>query len=92
MALGGLPPSGLVEVNSGVPLQVVAPGGNSLKVTVPVGLKPPVTVAVSLMVVPTGPPAEGVVAMAGVALIVVTGSSSQPGLTMVTMLLLASPL
>ena len=63
-----LPPlSGLVEVNTGVPVQVVFPGGNRLKVTVPVGLKPPVTVAVSEMEVPTGPPAEGVVAMVGVA-------------------------
>ena len=34
---------------------------------VPVGSIPPVTVAVSLMVVPTAPPAEGTVAIVGVA-------------------------
>ena len=37
----------LAEVNTGVPVQVVSPGANSLKVTVPVGLNPPLTVAVS---------------------------------------------
>ena len=42
-----------------------------------------------MMEVPTGPPAEGVVAMVGVALIMVTGSAAQPELTVV---LLASPL
>ena len=60
-----------------------------MKVTVPVGLNPPVTVAVSEMEVPTGPPAEGVVAIAGVAWAMVTGSAAQPELTVV---LLASPL
>ena len=39
------------------------PGANRLKVTVPVGVNPPLTVALSEMAVPTGPPAEGVVAM-----------------------------
>ena len=42
-------------------------GENSVKVTVPVGLNPPVTVAVSEIDKPTGPPGDGVVAMAGVA-------------------------
>ena len=41
------------------------------------------------MDVPTGPPAEGVVAMAGVAWVMVTGSAAQPELTAA---LLASPL
>ncbi len=58
VALGGLPLSGLVEVNTEGAMQVVFPGGNRLKVTVPVGLKPPVTVAVSAMGVPTGPSAR----------------------------------
>ena len=85
-----LPPlSGFVEVKTGVPAQVASAGGNSLKVTVPVGLKPPLTVAVSEMDVPTGPPAEGVVAMAGVAWVMVTGSAAQAELTVA---LLASPL
>ncbi|MGH9223061.1 MAG: hypothetical protein ACRD2W_04600 [Acidimicrobiales bacterium] len=39
----------------------------SLKVTVPVGLEPPETVAVSVTGVPSGPPAEAWVAMAGLA-------------------------
>ena len=47
MALPAIQLSGLVEVNTGVPVQVASPGANSLKVTVPVGLKPPLTVAVS---------------------------------------------
>ena len=38
-------------------------------------MKPPVTVAVSKMEVPTGPPAEGVVVMVGVAWVMVTGSA-----------------
>ena len=88
MALPSL--SGLLgKVESGAPLQVVSPGPNRLKVTVPVGLRPPVTVAVSEMEVPTTPPAEGVVAMAGVAWAMVTGSAAQSELTVV---LLASPL
>ena len=68
-----------MEVKTGVPVQVVSPGANSSKVTVPVGLKPPLTVAVSQMEVPTGPPAEGVVAMVGVAWVMVTGSAAQAG-------------
>ena len=76
-------------MKTGVPVQVVSPGGNSSKVTVPVGTNPPVTVAVSEIEVPTGPPGEGVVAMAGVAWVMSTGSSAQSELTVV---LLASPL
>ena len=81
--------SALVEVKTGVPAQVASVGGNRLKVTVPVGLKPPLTVAVSEMEVPTTPPAEGEVAMAGVAWVMVTGSAAQSELTAA---LLVSPL
>ena len=81
--------SDTLDVNSGVAVQVASPGPNRLKVTVPVGLTPPLTVAVSKMEVPTGPPAEGVVAMVGVAWVMVTGSAAQPELTAP---LLASPL
>ncbi len=50
MALGGVAPfSALVEVNAGVPVQVAFPGANRLKVTLPVGVCPPLTVAVSEM-------------------------------------------
>ena len=52
--------SGLaVAVNTGVPVHVVSVGANRWKVTVPVGVNPPLTVAVSEMEVPTAPPAEG---------------------------------
>ena len=87
---GGLPLSGLVEVKTGVPAQVVSPGANRLKVTVPVGLKPPVTVAVSLMEPPTATPGDGAVVMtADDATPITTGSSAQAELTAA---LLASPL
>ena len=89
VAVSGLPLSGLVEVKTGVPAQVASVGGNRLKVTVPVGLKPPLTVAVSEMDTPTTPPAEGVVAMAGVAWAMVTGSAAQSELIAA---LLVSPL
>ena len=78
-----------MDVNTGVPVQFASPGPNRLKVTVPVGMTPPLTVAVSKMEVPTGPPADGVVAMVGVAWVMVTGSAAQPELAVV---LLASPL
>src|SRR5262244_732880 len=68
-----LPMSPLEEVKTGVPLQVVSVGGKSWNVIEPVGLKPPLKVAVSWIVVPTGPPAEGVVPIVGVALVMVTG-------------------
>ena len=90
VALGGVAPfSALVEVNAGVPVQVVFAGAYRLKVTVPVGVNPPLTVAVSEMDVPTGPPAEGVVAMVGVAWVMTTGSAVQGEVTAV---LLVSPL
>ena len=44
----------MVEVNTGVPVQVASPGPKTLKVMVPVGLTPPERVAVSVMVPPTG--------------------------------------
>ena len=77
-----------LEVNSDVPVQVASLGPNRLKVTVPVGVTPPLTVAVSKIEVPTTPPAEGLVAMVGVAWVMVTGSAAQPELAV---LLLASP-
>src|SRR5437660_1265392 len=83
-----LPLSGPVERNTGVPAQVVSPGANSAKKTLPVGPKPPVTVAVSETGVPTTPPAEGAVEIAGVARVMVTGSSWRP---VAAPALLASP-
>src|SRR5215471_9943002 len=75
------PLSGLVEVNTGLPEQVGSPGGKSANVTVPVGAKPPVTVAVSNCKDPIGPPSAGTVSIAGVARVAVTASSAQPELT-----------
>ena len=58
--------------------------------TVPVGLYPPLTVALSAMEVPTGPlVGSAAVVIVGVAWLMVTGSSVQPELTET---LLASPL
>src|SRR5207245_7942324 len=57
------------------PAQVVSPGPYSAKDTVPVGLKPPVTWALSLMTTPTVPAAgEGIVEIAGEAGKTVTAS------------------
>ena len=90
MARTGLPLSELVEVKAGLPAQVASLGANSLKVTVPVGLKPPVTVAVSLIEPPTTTPGDGAVVMTAVdATPMTTGSSAQAELTAA---LLASPL
>src|SRR6516165_9937437 len=69
------PTSGSVSVNSAgpVPLGLLY----RLKVTVPVGLKPPVTVALSAMAVPTGALAGcWVVVMAGVGKLTTTGSAA----------------
>ena len=71
-----------------VPVQVGSDGPNSLKVTLPVGLKPPERVAVSLRVVPIGPPADGVVPIVGVVLVTVAASAAQG---LLTGLLFASP-
>src|SRR5882724_12284989 len=61
-----------------VPAHVESPGPKSAKVTVPVGLKPPVTLPLSLMTTPTVPcVGEGVVAMAGEAGPTVTCSAPQ---------------
>ena len=65
-----------------------SPGPNKLKVTVPVGLTPPVTVAVSNIGL-TGPPADGVVEIVGVAGLMSPARSPQAEPTVV---LLASPL
>src|SRR5262249_44908515 len=72
------PASELVEVKAGGPAQEASSGPKSWKVTVPVGLEPPLTVAVSKTAVPTGPPAEGWVASAGAPWVTVTCSSWQP--------------
>src|SRR5215831_1475241 len=90
-----LPPViGLVEVKArgkvGGPMQVGSLGPKSSNVIAPVGVKPPVTVAVSVIAAPTMTVlAEGVVAIAGVARAMVTGSTVQPEVTGV---LLVSPL
>src|SRR5215469_617428 len=81
--------SGLVEMKTGGRAQVVSPGGKSSKVTVPVGLKPPLTVATSWMSVPTAPAVEGAVVTVGVAWVMLTGSSAQ---VVLTLTLLGSPL
>ena len=49
-------------------------GEKRSKVTLPLGLNPPLTVAVSEMVVPSSPPGDGVVAMVGAAWVMVSGS------------------
>ena len=54
-------------LKTGVPWQAASLGAYRLKVTVPVGLEPPVTEAVSWIAVPTGPPPDGVVGMLGLA-------------------------
>ena len=65
VAVRGVPLSALVETKTGVRGAGRVPGGNSWKVTVPVGVTPPATVAVSKIDVPTGPPAEGAVVIVG---------------------------
>jgi hypothetical protein len=62
---------GSVFVYAGAAAQVESDGEKSLKVTLPVGLEPPESDAVSLSTVPTGPPADGVVAMVGDTLLTV---------------------
>src|SRR5216683_2869942 len=72
------------------PAHVVSPGPKSAKVTVPDGLTPPDTLALSLMITPTIPLAgAGVVDIAGEAGMIVTCSAPQ---ALETGLLLASPL
>ena len=66
-----LPDTVPVRVAIGV-VQVVSPGAYSRKVTSPVGENPPVSEAVSEMFPPAGTDPEGVVVMAGVALVTVT--------------------
>ena len=88
-----LPPlSGLFgEVKTGAQHRWCPPArSNSWKVTVPVGLKPPLTDAVSLTDVPIGPPADAVVAMARSRL--GNGHRLGRGAPELTVVLLASPL
>ena len=53
-----------VVVDNGVPLQVVFPGPYNLKATLPLGDRPPETVAESEIVPPAGTLPDGVVEMA----------------------------
>src|SRR5271165_3207817 len=77
-----------VSVNNGVPVPVELP--KRLNVTVPVGLKPPLTVALSAIELPTMADAGcWLVFMLGVAAVTVTGSEVVP---LVTALLLLLPL
>jgi hypothetical protein len=69
------------EVYRALPSVHDAVPAKSVKVTVPVGLLPPVTVALSWIAVPRGPPAEASVVIAGVALLTDTGSEPQTLLT-----------
>src|SRR5216683_6453810 len=72
------------------PAHDVSPGPYRAKVTVPVGLNPPVTCALSLMTTPTFPETgNGVVAIEGVARWIITCSALHP---LTAGLLLASPL
>ena len=74
-----LPPTTLVvEANTGEPLHENPL--NRPNVTLPVGLEPPVNVAVSVMAVPIEPPGEAWVKIAGVAKVVVfaVGVASMP--------------
>ena len=66
-----VPDSGVVEENTSV-AQLASL--KSRKVTLPVGLNPPVNVAVSRSAVPGGPPADAMVEIAGLALPIVTDS------------------
>jgi len=55
------------ETNTGGPEQVVLSGPNTLKVMVPVGLTPPLKVALSVITPPTGTAGEATVVMATLA-------------------------
>jgi len=69
---------GSVLVYTAAEEHVASDGGKSLKVTLPVGLEPPVSAAVSLSTVPTGPPADGVVVMVGDTLLTVVCVEPEP--------------
>jgi hypothetical protein len=62
-------------------VQVVSPGANSWKVTLPPGFRPPATVAVSDTLPPAGTDPDGVVVMVGLYLVTLKGSAPQPELT-----------
>jgi hypothetical protein len=65
----------LVVVNAGAPEHVEPPGPNRVKVMVPVGLRPPLTVAVSVTVPPTTTDGEASVAIVGVPGLKITKAS-----------------
>jgi hypothetical protein len=62
-------------------VQVVSPGANSWKVTLPPGFRPPETVAVSETLPPAGTDPDGVVVMLGLYLVTLKGSAPHPELT-----------
>jgi hypothetical protein len=79
------------EVNTGAPAHVSLLGPNSVKVMVPVGVTPPLSVAVSEIAPPNATLGDAVVLIAGVAWAIVDvsfGALHAP----VTAALLASPL
>jgi hypothetical protein len=76
-------------VEIGGPAHVASAGAKSSKVTMPVGERPPVSVAESETLPPAGTEPDGVVAMDGVAFVTTTGSLPHGE---VAELLLASPL
>ena len=88
-----LPPlSELVEVKTGDPLQAVSPGAKTEKATDPVGLTPPIIAAVSVMVVPTGPPAEELVTIPSLAALEPKCTPVAPVKSVPVMLTLVPPL
>ena len=80
-----------VDVKIAGLVQLASFGPYRLNVTVPVGLVPPVTLAVSLSAVPIAPPAEAIVAIAGDDLLIVADSLGALQAAE-TALLFASPL
>ena len=63
-----------MEVNTGVPEQVALSGPNRVKVIMPVGLNPPASVAVSLIVPPSATEPDASVVIVGTALVTTTDS------------------
>ncbi len=83
-----MPLTDTMFVNAGVPAHVASLGAYRRNVMLPVGLVPPASVAESVSTVPRAPPAEGVVLIVGLALMIVTDSSAQ---LLSALLLLLSP-
>jgi hypothetical protein len=67
-----------VVVNAAVGAQLASSGPNTAKVMVPLGLKPPVRVAVALMVLPRVVASEALTEMAVAALVTTTLSLRAP--------------